>query len=286
MTAKARSDELRRVPRPADRQVIREPFETPSPSRSGGAPSLNVSRTRYCRTPRPLYSVSESGCTGPDQGRVSLMQSAISRAGIASLLQGRSKSWTNGKGGMTEAKQPAVFVDGNNVMGSRADGWWRNRAEAAERLVAEIAPLARDSEAAWTIVFDGPGPPGMAPPRECLTVVHTGHRRRNGADDRIVELVDALPDRKAVFGLHLRCGASCPGARTGRGGCRCPDASGRIRRGARRSGAERQRRPACPPVDGIGRSRAWMAPASDRAASGFTGSAASAARDRTHAIRE
>ena len=60
---------------------------------------------------------------------------------------------------MTEAKQPAVFVDGNNVMGSRADGWWRNRAEAAERLVAEIAPLARDSEAAWTIVFDGPGPP-------------------------------------------------------------------------------------------------------------------------------
>ena len=56
---------------------------------------------------------------------------------------------------MTEAKQPAVFVDGNNVMGSRADGWWRNRAEAAGRLVSEIAPLARGSGAAWTIVFDG-----------------------------------------------------------------------------------------------------------------------------------
>ena len=124
---------------------------------------------------------------------------------------------------MTDAKQPAVFVDGNNVMGSRADGWWRNRAEAAERLVAEIAPLARDSEAAWTIVFDGPGPPGMAPPRECLTVVHTGHRRRNSADDRIVELVDALPDRKAVLvytsdaGLRARVhalGAEVAGART------------------------------------------------------------------------
>ena len=76
---------------------------------------------------------------------------------------------------MTEAKQPAVFVDGNNVMGSRADGWWRNRAEAAERLVAEIAPLARDSEAAWTIVFDGPGPPGM----ELLSKVgDAGFRRR------------------------------------------------------------------------------------------------------------
>ena len=48
------------------------------------------------------YSVSESGCTGfPDQGQVSLMQSAISRAGIVSVLQGWSKSWTvhesNGK---------------------------------------------------------------------------------------------------------------------------------------------------------------------------------------------
>ena len=100
---------------------------------------------------------------------------------------------------MTEAKQPAVFVDGNNVMGSRADGWWRNRAEAAERLVAEIAPLARSSEAVWTIVFDGPGPSGIVPSREGLAVVHTGHRRRDGADDRIVELVDALPDRSMAL---------------------------------------------------------------------------------------
>ena len=100
---------------------------------------------------------------------------------------------------MTEAKQPAVFVDGNNVMGSRADGWWRNRAAAAGRLVSEIAPLARGSDAAWTIVFDGPGPSGMAPSRECLAVVHTGHRRRDGADDRIVELVDALPDRSMAL---------------------------------------------------------------------------------------
>ena len=33
-----------------------------------------------------------------------------------------------------------VLVDGNHVMGSRPDGWWRNRAKAAERLVADIAP--------------------------------------------------------------------------------------------------------------------------------------------------
>ena len=87
-----------------------------------------------------------------------------------------------------------VIVDGNNVMGSRPDGWWRNRAGAAHRLLADIAPLARSHGGAWTVVFDGRGTPGMAAPQDCLSVVHTGHGRRDGADDRIVELVGALPD--------------------------------------------------------------------------------------------
>ena len=34
----------------------------------------------------------------------------------------------------------------------------------------------------------------MPLPPECLSVIHTGHGRRNGADDRIVELVNALPN--------------------------------------------------------------------------------------------
>ena len=95
---------------------------------------------------------------------------------------------------MIEAMKRTVIVDGNNVMGSRPDGWWRDRAEAAGRLVVEIAPMARNHGGAWTIVFDGPGPPDMAPPPECLAVVHSGHDRRDGADDRIVEMVGALPD--------------------------------------------------------------------------------------------
>src|SRR3954466_14904653 len=33
-----------------------------------------------------------------------------------------------------------LVVDVANVMGSRPDGWWRNRAAAAARLLAEIAP--------------------------------------------------------------------------------------------------------------------------------------------------
>ena len=66
---------------------------------------------------------------------------------------------------MNPAVQSTVFVDGNNVMGSRPDGWWRDRAKAARRLVADIAPLALGHGGAWTIVFDGQAPPrrGVVP---------------------------------------------------------------------------------------------------------------------------
>ena len=98
---------------------------------------------------------------------------------------------------MTQAAQSRVFVDGNNVMGSRPDGWWRDRAGAARRLVAEIIPLALGHGGAWTIVFDGQEPPARPPLPGCLTVIHTGHRRRDGADDRIVELLHERSDRAA-----------------------------------------------------------------------------------------
>ena len=96
---------------------------------------------------------------------------------------------------MTQAAQSRVFVDGNNVMGSRPDGWWRDRAGATRRLVAEIIPLALGHGGVWTIVFDGKEPPRMPPSPECIIVVHTGHGRRDGADDRIVELVHERSDR-------------------------------------------------------------------------------------------
>ena len=100
--------------------------------------------------------------------------------------------------GTIPAMTRTVIVDGNNVMGSRPDGWWRNRAEAAGRLVADIAPLVRSLGGAWTVVFDGPEPPGM-PPQGCVSVIHTSHGRRDGADDRIVELVAALPDPETAL---------------------------------------------------------------------------------------
>jgi 8-oxo-dGTP pyrophosphatase MutT (NUDIX family) len=45
---------------------------------------------------------------------------------------------------LREAMAPlTVVVDAANVMGSRPDGWWRDRAGAARRLVADAAAVAR-----------------------------------------------------------------------------------------------------------------------------------------------
>jgi hypothetical protein len=40
------------------------------------------------------------------------------------------------------ARDVVLVVDVANVMGSRPDGWWRDRAGAATRLLGELAPLA------------------------------------------------------------------------------------------------------------------------------------------------
>ena len=44
-------------------------------------------------------------------------------------------------------QQVTIVVDVANVMGSRPDGWWRDRAGAAVRLHAEIVRLARSGRA-------------------------------------------------------------------------------------------------------------------------------------------
>lgn len=85
-----------------------------------------------------------------------------------------------------------VFVDGNNVMGSRPDGWWRDRAAAARRLIADLAPIA-GGPGAWTVVFDGPPPDGMRLQTGALRVEYAGRGGADAADDRIVGLLGALP---------------------------------------------------------------------------------------------
>ncbi len=50
------------------------------------------------------------------------------------------------------------MVDVANVMGARADGWWRDRAGAALRLCREVMTLAQREDspaAAWVLVLEG-----------------------------------------------------------------------------------------------------------------------------------
>lgn len=61
------------------------------------------------------------------------------RVGSLALHPGFAQTWPV----LREAMAPVtVIVDGANVMGSRADGWWRDRAGATARLYGELAELA------------------------------------------------------------------------------------------------------------------------------------------------
>src|SRR3954465_1344313 len=53
------------------------------------------------------------------------------------------------------------FVDAMNVIGSRPDGWWRDRAGAARRLIAAVRAWAEAEGASVTVVLDA-GPRGVA----------------------------------------------------------------------------------------------------------------------------
>jgi predicted RNA-binding protein with PIN domain len=82
------------------------------------------------------------------------------------------------------------IVDGNNVMGARPDGWWRNRRAAAERLVGQVVGLERPPDVEVVLVFDGPGPEGAGQPG--ISVVYAG--ATTSADDAILTLVQGAED--------------------------------------------------------------------------------------------
>jgi hypothetical protein len=86
-----------------------------------------------------------------------------------------------------------LVVDAANVVGTRPDGWWRDRAAATRRLRDELAPIGTH------------GLPGLAPPVEVVLVVEGAARGTpsvegarvvaapGSGDDAIVQLVRAEP---------------------------------------------------------------------------------------------
>jgi predicted RNA-binding protein with PIN domain len=88
------------------------------------------------------------------------------------------------------------IVDGMNVIGSRPDGWWRDRHAAMVRLVDLLERWAAADGEDVTVVFEQPPRPPIA--SSVVEVAHAQRPRPNSADDEIVRRVRADPDPSAV----------------------------------------------------------------------------------------
>lgn len=83
-----------------------------------------------------------------------------------------------------------------NVIGSRPDGWWRDRAAASRRFLERLQLLP---DRPLTLVLDGR--PGRDLPEGDHAGVEVLYARRRGpdaADDRIIELLESLDEPAAV----------------------------------------------------------------------------------------
>jgi hypothetical protein len=81
------------------------------------------------------------------------------------------------------------IVDGMNVIGSRPDGWWRDRPGAMRSLAEELSEWADGRDVA--VVFDG-RPFDLQVPG--VDVSFASRRGPNAADDDIVRMVAADAD--------------------------------------------------------------------------------------------
>jgi predicted RNA-binding protein with PIN domain len=88
------------------------------------------------------------------------------------------------------------IVDGNNVMGSRPDGWWRDRRGAARRLVSRLEDFASDRDQPVTVIFDGS--PHDAGGGRRVAVRFATRGGRDAADDDLVALVAGHPEPESL----------------------------------------------------------------------------------------
>jgi predicted RNA-binding protein with PIN domain len=88
------------------------------------------------------------------------------------------------------------IVDGMNVIGSRPDGWWKNRQRAMVELVERLDEWASSPASAEadrvTVVFERP--PSVPIGSSTIVVAYAPKAAANSADDEIVRLVLADSD--------------------------------------------------------------------------------------------
>jgi predicted RNA-binding protein with PIN domain len=81
------------------------------------------------------------------------------------------------------------IVDGMNVIGSRPDGWWKDRGRAMVALVERLDRWASLQGDDVTVVFERP--PATAITSSVIEVAYAPKAAANSADDQIVRLVQA-----------------------------------------------------------------------------------------------
>src|ERR1700727_1749492 len=90
-----------------------------------------------------------------------------------------------------------AVVDIANVMGARADGWWRDRASAARRLCLEVKALAGRADGsapevgAWVLVLEGQAREAVALLADELNELDEGLDERAEGAPALVRLVSA-----------------------------------------------------------------------------------------------
>ena len=101
-----------------------------------------------------------------------------------------------------------VVVDVANVMGARADGWWKDPAGAAARLCREVIALAGrgdDTAGAWVLVLEGRAREAVALLESETSLVED----TAPADDWVPPAADEPPQADETAPVRL---VSAPGA--------------------------------------------------------------------------
>lgn len=97
-----------------------------------------------------------------------------------------------------------IVIDGNNVMGAAADGWWRDRRGAARRLLARVQRYAAVHDATIELVFDVPDPDLPEGEHDGVVLRYATRPGRDAGDDRIRALLEE--DRGADAGADRGAG--------------------------------------------------------------------------------